>query len=83
MHEVLSEAGADDSGATAYGFIAVSVALVVVGIAFAYGVFAGVSQPVLGVILSVGFALLAVGMLLYFRIVSPHRIIMEADEELW
>lgn len=89
MHEIISEAESSTSGRHVFVFIAASLGLVLAAVVFVYGVFAGfVSDPAtnqmyLGVVLSGAFALLAVILYLYFRMLAPHRIVLEYDEELW
>lgn len=83
MHKVISEAPASTSGKLVFAFIALSIGLMGVGVAFAFGVFTGMSQTLLGVVLSAGFAMLAGMLLLYDRMSTPHRIILEKDEDLW
>lgn len=89
MNEIISEATASTSGKHVFVFVAASLGLFVVGLAFAYGVLVGfVSDPAtnqtyLGVVLGSGFALLAVIVYLYFRMTAPHRIVLEYDEDLW
>jgi hypothetical protein len=89
MNDIISQAEASTSGRHVFVFVAASLGLLAVGLAFAYGVFAGfVSDPAtnqtyLGVILAVGFALLGVMLYLYFRMAVPHRIVLEYDEDLW
>ncbi|MFB6268031.1 MAG: hypothetical protein ABEI31_10255 [Halodesulfurarchaeum sp.] len=83
MNEEVSTAAPSTSGRLVAAFITFSVALFVVGVAFAGGVVMGLSQTVLGVVLAIGFALLAGMLLLYYRMTAPHRILVEYDEELW
>ena len=89
MHEIVSEAKASTSGKHVFVFIAASLGLFVLALAFAYGVLFGfVSEPAtnqtyLGVILGLGFGTLAVIVYLYFRMTVPHRIVLEYDEDLW
>lgn len=89
MHEIVSEAEASTSGKHVFVFIAASLSLFVLALAFAYGVLFGfVSEPAtnqtyLGVVLGLGFAMLAVIVYLYFRMTAPHRIVLEYDEDLW
>ncbi|MFB6113349.1 MAG: hypothetical protein ABEJ58_04510 [Halodesulfurarchaeum sp.] len=83
MHEVVSEAEATHSSTVAIAFIALSLALFLVGVAFAAGVFLGASQTVLGLVLTAGFAMVPVVLVLYHRLTRPHRVLLEYDEDLW
>ena len=83
MIEVISETKPSTSGLGVAAFVALSLGLTVVGLGFAYGVIAGVSQTLLGVVLSAGFAILAAMLVLYSRLSTPHRIVLEYDEDLW
>lgn len=83
MIEVISEAAPSTSGKHVFGFIALSIGLILVGVVFAFGVFTGMDQTILGVVLSAGFAMLAGMVLLYDRMSSAHRIVLESDEDLW
>lgn len=83
MHEIISEAAPSTSGKLVFGFIALSLGLMGVGVVFAIGVFTGMAQTYLGVVLAAGFAILAGMLLLYDRMTTPHRIVLEHDEELW
>ena len=83
MYEVLSNAVPNSSRRWVGLYVLSSLGLVVLGMAFAHGVFTGMSQTVLGLILSAGFALLALALLGYVRVWYPHRVMLETDEELW
>ena len=83
MYEELSSASTPNSSGLIAVFVVASLGLVGIGLTFAHGVFTGMSQTVLGLLLSAGFALLAIGTLVYFRLGHPHRITVEVDEELW
>ena len=83
MHEVISETPPTTSGKYVFAFVALSIGLLLAGVTFAYGVFAGISQTILGVVLAAGFALLAGMIMTYSRMMAPHRIVLERDEDLW
>ncbi|MFW6384956.1 MAG: hypothetical protein ACOCY7_02350 [Halodesulfurarchaeum sp.] len=83
MHEVLHETGANESSTNVAVFALANLGLMVIAVVFAYGVFTGMDQLWLGLLLSAGFALIAVSLLVYSRINFPHRIVLEEDDELW
>lgn len=83
MHEVISEVPAATSGKYVFAFVALSIGLILVGVGFAYGVFAGISQTILGVLLAAGFAMFAGVIFLYSRMMSSHRVMIERNEDLW
>ncbi|MFW5918780.1 MAG: hypothetical protein ACOCSF_01110 [Halanaeroarchaeum sp.] len=65
------------------GFITASLALMTTGIGFGAGVVLGFSTQVIGSLLAVAFASLAVMALTYHRLFHEHRIVIEYDEDLW
>lgn len=83
MYEVISEAASSPSRRNSAIFVLSSLGLVVLGSAFAHGVFTGMAQIYLGLLMSVGFALMAVMLLVSLRLGYTHRITIETDEELW
>lgn len=83
MHEVLSETGANESSTNVAAFVLANLGLMVIAAVFAYGVFTGMDQLWLGLLLGVGFALIAISLLSYSRLRYPHRILLERDDELW
>jgi hypothetical protein len=83
MHEIISEAPPSTSGKHVFAFIALSIGVILVGVVFAFGVFTGMNQTYLGVVLAAGFAILAGMLVLYDRMSTAHRIVLEYDEDLW
>lgn len=83
MHEIISEAAPSTSGKHVFAFIALSIGLLLDGVVFAVGVFTGMDQTYLGIILAAGFLMLAGMVLLYDRMTTAHRIVLEYDEDLW
>lgn len=83
MHEIISEVAPSTSGKHVFAFIALSIGLMGAGLVFAVGVFTGMAQTYLGIVLAAGFLMLAGMLLLYDRMSTPHRIVLEYDEDLW
>lgn len=83
MREVISRAAASDSTTLEGAFIAVSLLLTGAAIGFGAGIFLEVSTPVLGTLLALSFAAVAVMAVLYHRLFYDHRIVIEYDEDLW
>ncbi|MFW6003723.1 MAG: hypothetical protein ACOCPT_04820 [Halanaeroarchaeum sp.] len=83
MREVISRAAASDSTPLEGAFIAVSLLLTGAAIGFGAGIFLEVSTPVLGTLLALSFAAVAVMAVLYHRLFYDHRIVIEYDEDLW
>ena len=83
MYEAISEAASSQSRGITAIFVLSSLGLLVLGMAFAHGVFTGMAQIYLGLLLSAGFALIAVMLLTSLRLGYTHRITIETDEELW
>jgi hypothetical protein len=64
-------------------FVVLALGLVWVSLAFVLEVFGLGNTVVLGLNLAVGFALIALMAMVYYRLFVPHRIVLEADEDLW
>lgn len=83
MREVISRVPPSDSAMLMGGFITASLVLMTAGIGFGTGVLLGFSTPVIGSLLAISFASLAVMVLTYHRLFHAHRIVIEYDEDLW
>lgn len=83
MREVISRVPPSDSSMLVGAFITTSLVLMAAAVGFGAGIFIGVSTPVLGSLLAVSFASLAVMAVLYHRLFHEHRIVLEYDEDLW
>ncbi|MGM0397619.1 MAG: hypothetical protein ACQEQY_01365 [Halobacteriota archaeon] len=83
MREVISRVPSSDSTMLEGAFIAVSLLLTAAAIGFGAGIFLDASTQVLGTLLAVSFASIAVMAVLYHRLFHDHRIVIEYDEDLW
>lgn len=84
MREIVSAAPPSPTSRRLTGlFVLLALGLIWVSLAFVIEVFGVGSTPVLGVNLAAGFALIALLAVVYYRLFVPHRIVLEADEDLW
>ena len=83
MSDVISEVAPSQSTASIALFVVLSLGLAGTGAAIAHGVFVGMSQSLLGVLMAAGFAMLALMVLVYSRLRWSHRIVLEYGEDLW
>ncbi|MFB6165330.1 MAG: hypothetical protein ABEJ31_09250 [Haloarculaceae archaeon] len=64
-------------------YVVLSLALVFVAIQFTREVFGAGDPTVLGLDLAMGFALIGLMALAYYRLFLEHRLVLERDEDLW
>lgn len=83
MREVISRVPPSDSSILMGGFITASLVLMGAAIGFGVGIFLDFSTQVIGSLLAISFASLAVMVLTYHRLFHDHRIVIEYDEDLW
>lgn len=83
MREIASELRPSESRALLIGFAICALALMWIGVALSLEVFGSADPSVLGVNIGLGFAVLAIMTVLYYRLVYPHRIVVEHGEDLW
>lgn len=83
MREVLSRVPPSDSTLLEGAFITVSLVLAGAAIGFGAGIFLEFGTAILGTLLAVSFASIALMALLYHRLFHEHRILIEYDEDLW
>lgn len=64
-------------------FVLLALALIWVSIAFVFEVFGAADSTVLGINLALGFGLIGVMTVVYYRLFIPHRLVLEKGEDLW
>jgi len=64
-------------------FVVLALALIWVAFAFALETFGAGNHVVLGTDLAMGFALIALLLVVYYRLFVPHRLVIEHGEDLW
>ena len=84
MREVLSSvAPAPTSRVLTALFVVLSLGLLWTALAFTIEVFGAGDSAVLAVNLALGFVLLGLMALVYYRLFVPHRLLIEHGEDLW
>lgn len=84
MRESISEAPANPGSRILLAvYIVLFLALLSVSFDFVVGVLTGSSSSVLGLNLAAGFAIVALMVLVYYRMFVPHRFMIEHDEDIW
>lgn len=83
MREIVSEAPPSASRRLFALAVVLSLSLIWVGFAIVLEVFGAANPLVLGLNVGIGFAVMALLALTYYRLFHPHRIVIERGEDLW
>lgn len=84
MREVVSSVpGSPTSRRLTAVFVVLALALIWVAIALVLEIFGAGDPTVLGINLAVGFSLIGLMAVVYYRLFIPHRLVLEKGEDLW